>query len=267
METKVNYKQIEEANKEIKTLPLKNKEYAPVNERIKAFRKVYPTGGITTIIESSSEDTITMLTTITDEEQKIIATARASEKKTATGINSLRLIENCETSAVGRALGFCGFGVDTAVASAEDIENTDDNKSFEIAKGIFIPMKEALNQAKLTINEIYKKMGMVKDELDDFLVNKIWTHLTDMNIYQLLRLESELKKANSTDSEWHCLYNNNTKIKDVIPENQELVYKSTWKRFGEIALKMCGTDELKRQAVIEEYQEQMIDLGVSYENN
>jgi hypothetical protein len=28
---------------------------------------------------------------------------------------------------------------------------------------------------------------------------------------------------------------------------------------------MCGTDELKRQAVIDEYAEMEIDLGVSYE--
>lgn len=33
------------------------------------------------------------------------------------------LTSNCETSAVGRALGMCGFGIDTSVASAEEISN------------------------------------------------------------------------------------------------------------------------------------------------
>jgi hypothetical protein len=33
------------------------------------------------------------------------------------------LTSNCETSAVGRALGMCGFGIDTSVASAEEVQN------------------------------------------------------------------------------------------------------------------------------------------------
>lgn len=261
---RVSYKQIENANNEIQTIQLKNKNYAPVNERIKAFRKVYPTGSIMTNIESQDENSITMVTTVRDEDDNIIATGRASEKKTQSGINSIRLIENCETSAVGRALGIAGFGVDTSVASAEDMEKADDIKSYEIAKGITIPMKEAINQAKLTINELYKKMGMRVQDLDDYLVEKIWTHLQDLNIYQLLRLESELKKANDEKSEWHCLYNQNTKAKEVVPKNQAVQYKSTYRRFGEIALKTCGTDEMKRQAVIDEYLELEIDLGNSY---
>lgn len=261
---KVSYEQIANANSEIQTIPLKNKNYAPVNERIKAFRKVYPTGSIMTDIESQNEESITMITTVRDENDNIIATGRASEKRSENGINSVRLVENCETSAIGRALGIAGFGVDTAVASAEDMEKADETKSFEIAKGIIIPMKEAINQAKLTINELYKKMGMRVQDLDDFLVEKIWTHLQDLNIYQLLRLETELKKANDENSEWHCLYNQNTKAKEVVPKNQAVQYKSTWRRFGEIALKSCGTDEMKRQAVIDEYLEQEIDLGSSY---
>lgn len=217
-----------------------------------------------TNIESQDENVITMIATIRDEDDNIIATGRASEKRTEKGINATRLIENCETSAIGRALGIAGFGVDTAVASAEDMEKVDENKTFEIAKGISISIKEALNQAKLTINELYKKQGMRVQDLDEFLVEKIWTHLQDMNIYQLLKLESELKKANMEDSEWHCLYNQNTKAKEVVPVNQQVIYKSTYRRFGEIALKMCGTDENRRQEVIDEYMEKEIDLGNSY---
>lgn len=33
------------------------------------------------------------------------------------------LTSNCETSAVGRALGFCGIGVDSSIASAEEVAN------------------------------------------------------------------------------------------------------------------------------------------------
>lgn len=263
-ESKVTYFQIESANKEITTMKLRSKDYAPVNERIKAFRKVYPTGKITTKIEERNEEGITMEAIVCDEKGEVIATGWASEKKSETGINSYKLIENAETSAIGRALGIAGFGVDSSIASAEDMEKADENKTFEIAKGISIPMKEAINQAKLTINELYKKMGMRVQELDDFLVEKVWTHLQDMNVYQLLKLESELKKANMESSEWHELYNTNTKAKDVVPKNQEVIYKSTWRRFGEMALAMCGSDENKKQLVIEEYMNLEIDLGTTY---
>ena len=263
-DTKVTYYQIEEANKGLKTIKLGSKEYAPVNERIKAFRKVYPTGTIDTFIEEKTEDSITIRATIYDEQRHTLAMGRASERKSEKGINSYKLIENCETSAIGRALGIAGFGVDGSIASAEDMEKVDENKTFEIAKGITIPMKEAVNQAKLTINELYKKMGMRVQELDDFLVEKVWTHLQDMNVWQLLKLESELKKANMETSEWHVLYNTNTKAKDVVPKNQEVVYKSTWRRFGEMALAMCGNDENKKQLVIEEYMNLEIDLGTTY---
>ena len=263
-EDKVTYFQIESANKEIKTMKLGSKEYAPVNERIKAFRKVFPTGTIDTFIEEKTEDSITIRATIYDEQRHTLAMGRASERKSEKGINAFKLIENCETSAIGRALGIAGFGVDGSIASAEDMENNEATKTFEIAKGISISMKEAVNQAKLTINELYKKMGMRVQELDDFLVRKVWTHLQDMNIWQLLKLESELKKANMETSEWHELYNTNTKAKDVVPKNQEVVYKSTWRRFGEMALAMCGSDENKKQQVIEEYMEQEIDLGTTY---
>lgn len=263
-EAKVTYFQIESANKEIITMKMRSKDYAPVNERIKAYRKVYPTGKITTRIEERNEDGITMEAIVCDEKGEVLATGWASEKKSETGINSYKLIENCETSAIGRALGICGFGVDGSISSAEDMEKADEIKSFEIAKGISIPMKEAINQAKLTINELYKKMGMRVQELDDFLVEKVWTHLQDMNIYQLLKLEYELKRANMETSEWHVLYNTNTKAKDVVPKNQEVIYKSTWRRFGEMALAMCGSDENKKQQVIEEYMNQEIDLGSTY---
>lgn len=33
------------------------------------------------------------------------------------------MTSNCETSAVGRALGMCGFGIDLSVASAEEVQN------------------------------------------------------------------------------------------------------------------------------------------------
>ena len=48
----ITFEDLEKANKSIRTTDIKGKEYAEVNQRIKAFRMVYPTGAIKTEIVS-----------------------------------------------------------------------------------------------------------------------------------------------------------------------------------------------------------------------
>ena len=54
---------------------------------------------------------------------KLLGSGHAYEKEGSTFINRTSYIENCETSAVGRALGMCGFGIDTSIASSEEVQN------------------------------------------------------------------------------------------------------------------------------------------------
>lgn len=123
-----NWEEIQKANETIKTTDIKGKEYAEVNQRIKAFRMVYPNGSITTEIVSLVDGVVTMKTTIKDNEGNVLSTGYAYEKENSTLINKTSFIENCETSAVGRALGMCGFGIDTSVASAEEVRNAIENQ-------------------------------------------------------------------------------------------------------------------------------------------
>jgi hypothetical protein len=58
-----------------------------------------------------------------------LATGYAQEKESSSFINKTSYIENCETSAVGRALGFCGFGIDVSVASYEEVANAINNQT------------------------------------------------------------------------------------------------------------------------------------------
>lgn len=119
----IKFEQIAKANENIKTTDIKGKEYAEVNQRIKAFRMVYPNGAIITDILNLENGTVVIKATVYDEDQKIIGTGIAYEKENSTFINKTSYIENCETSAVGRALGMCGFGIDTSVCSAEELSN------------------------------------------------------------------------------------------------------------------------------------------------
>lgn len=118
----MTYDDICKVNGEIKTTPIKGKNYAEVNERIKAFRKLFPMGSITTEVISLENGMVVMRASVTAEGE-ILATGTAYEREGASNINKTSYIENCETSAVGRALGMLGIGIDTSVASFEEVSN------------------------------------------------------------------------------------------------------------------------------------------------
>ena len=113
------------ANATIKTTNIKGKEYAEVPERIKAFRMVYPNGYIRTELVSDENGVCVFTATVGyyfNGEPRILGMGHAYEKESSSFINKTSYIENCETSAVGRALGMAGFGIDVSVASAEEVQ-------------------------------------------------------------------------------------------------------------------------------------------------
>ena len=113
---------IARANDNLKSIPVKGKNYVMVTERIKAFRQICPMGEIVTELICLEDGVVTMRTTISIDE-KVVATGYAQEKETSSYINKTSFIENCETSAVGRALGFLGIGIDESMASADELVN------------------------------------------------------------------------------------------------------------------------------------------------
>ena len=217
---KVSYEQIKKANEEITSMKVGNGNYAKVSERVKAYRKVYPTGSIETEIESITEEEVRIKAVVTDENNKIIATGRATEEKKAKGkmtINLTDMIENCETSAIGRALGFAGFGIDQEIASGEDmIKSKAKDKAFLIYDNMYISDEDAKYIAKVVVADLMRKMGVVKASLNEVIYEELWTRLEDMTTNQLHRLEDRLKTLNMESNPWHSLYNENIKIKDVL---------------------------------------------------
>lgn len=127
-ENKITFENIQKANETIKTTDIKGKDYAEVNQRIKAFRMVYPTGTIETEMSSNENGVVIFRANVYDNEDRLLATGTAYEKENSTFINKTSYIENCETSAIGRALGIAGFGIDTSVASAEEVQNAINNQ-------------------------------------------------------------------------------------------------------------------------------------------
>ena len=118
----ITFEDLQKANALIKTTPVKGKEYAEVPQRVKAFRSLFPTGTISTEVVSINGDMCVMHATVSVD-GVILGEGTAYEREGSSYINKTSFIENCETSAVGRALGFAGFGSDASIASAEEVTN------------------------------------------------------------------------------------------------------------------------------------------------
>ena len=130
----INYEQIEKANAGLTGIDVKGKNYVMVPQRVKAFRQIIPGGFITTDILSNENGVCVMRARVgyykEDGTEIVLSTGYAYEKETNGYINKTSYIENCETSAVGRALGFVGLGIDGGgICSAEELVNAISNQN------------------------------------------------------------------------------------------------------------------------------------------
>lgn len=202
---KITYQDIEKANKIIKPLTIsrKNKDtgkiekkgYAEVHQRIKAFRMVYPQGDIETTILTDENGICKIRADIYDDNNKHLASATAQENvKSNSFINTYNAIENCETSAVGRALGFAGFGIDKSIASAEEVQNAiikQDSKNGTTPYNF---------QEELMIQESQKQQ--IRTEIDEatiknYLKEKGKSKISDLTFkeaYELLKKDDKEKE-------------------------------------------------------------------------
>lgn len=109
----------------METINIKGKKYVTVNERLKAFRTQKEFAGWTlkTIAHELTGDVAIMEAQILDKEGRIVANGFAREVRTQSGsmVNATSYVENCETSAWGRALGNLGIGIDEAICSAQEL--------------------------------------------------------------------------------------------------------------------------------------------------
>ena len=179
--------ELTKANKGLETVDIKGKDYVPVTERIKAFRNICPSGSIQTEIVSLENGVVTMKTTITDDEGHILGTGLAQEKESSSFINKTSYIENCETSAVGRALGMVGIGVDASMASAEEVANAILNQTTG---------KETIGEIKgKALAEKLAKDGVSLDKVFELYKVKALKDLTEKQHSHILANIDKLKES------------------------------------------------------------------------
>jgi hypothetical protein len=104
-------------------VPIKGKNYKLIVQRVMEFRSAHPDWGMHSEVIHHDEDRVIVKVWITDAEGRVRGTGLAEEDRKASRINETSAMENCETSAFGRALASIGFGGDVAYASAEEVAN------------------------------------------------------------------------------------------------------------------------------------------------
>ncbi|MCP3925033.1 MAG: hypothetical protein GY714_20845 [Desulfobacterales bacterium] len=150
----------------MKKIKIRGKDYIEVHERIKEFRsnQKYKGWSLTTNIIKNDNGIVLMKASIKDAQNGEIATGYAQEKDGSTYINKTSYIENCETSAWGRALGCLGIGVDTSIASAEEVGNAIIQQEQPPKKEKKVDLLKAIKKG--LINNLEKNKFNIKFAID-----------------------------------------------------------------------------------------------------
>lgn len=161
------------------------KEYKTVAKRVDEFRKEHETNlAIITSIVDRDEETVVMKAEIIDKDGRTIATGFAEEHRAASQINKTSALENCETSAIGRALANFGLG-GGEYASADEVANA-------------IQQQAEAQPKRLSFDEIRSRLKELKtqNEVDAYAkeVAKAFPNPTEKMSYAIKTMFSERRE-------------------------------------------------------------------------
>lgn len=169
-----------------KAIDIKGKKYVLVADRILYFNAEYPNGRIKTYLKSKPEDERVVI-------KAIVTPDVDNAKRCFTGysqalwgdgyINKTSAIENCETSAIGRALAMMGIGVIDSLASVDEI-----NKAELQSRMTLSPTQVG------TISKLLEEKGIDSPE-DKQKIVKIISGGEHLNTSGVARLIKEIDQA------------------------------------------------------------------------
>jgi len=155
-----------------KTIDIRGKAYVTVNERLRFFKEQYPGYTIFTEIIEKTPDEVLMRAVIKDQEGNFRAEGLAYEMRSSSMVNKTSYIENCQTSSIGRALGFLGIGITDSIATAEEVLNA-------------ISAQEAIkDEPNILLNDIRKNL---KNLVDRDFAGKVEKYIEKNNDIKVLK--------------------------------------------------------------------------------
>ena len=105
------------------TVNIKGKDYKLVAARVQEFINQFPDWSMDSELLHHDDERVIVKVILRDGDGDIRGAGLAEEYRSASRINQTSALENCETSAFGRALASIGLGGDTTYASAEEVVN------------------------------------------------------------------------------------------------------------------------------------------------
>jgi hypothetical protein len=154
-------------------------EYQTVALRVTQFREQHPDWTIQTKILGNGQY-VTVKATIRNETGRVISTGHAEEERGEGMINTTSVVENCETSAVGRALAFHNY-------PGQFLRSADEMHEALIQQGIKKVQKDYGERMKI-IRDILPQIMDIKDRLADndyHAAAEIVLELTEEQLYAL----------------------------------------------------------------------------------
>ena len=120
------------------TIDIHGKPYVMVKDRVIHFNKEYPNGCIRSKLVDRIDSVVIFESTVIPDVDKPerYFTGHAEEEIGSSQINKTSALENCETSAVGRALAMMGIGADESFASADEVSNAVFQQNEQEATGV-----------------------------------------------------------------------------------------------------------------------------------
>ncbi|MDH5183404.1 MAG: hypothetical protein OEX12_05885 [Gammaproteobacteria bacterium] len=169
-------------------ISIHNKEYHTVAERVAKLRETEGLTIETQLISHEGEKVI--MKALIMEGEKLIATGYAEEVRGSTNINKTSALENCETSAVGRALAFYGLA-GTEIASADEVANAIAQQSEKALYERFSAHMEAVIKCWDSIaaikehiaTEAFEKAAEAWDELSKEEMKTLWLAPTKGGVF------------------------------------------------------------------------------------
>lgn len=137
-------------------------DYETVEERLVKFWKEHPDGQIHTKLLDSTASRFIVEASIfrTEADARPWTTGLAEETIQGRGVNATSALENCETSAIGRALANAGYATKGKRASREEMS--------KVAKGVEV--KQTIEATKAKMAETSKEYVPVPKEDDPWAI-------------------------------------------------------------------------------------------------
>jgi hypothetical protein len=144
-------------------------DYETVESRLEKWNGEYKNGRIETeLIEASNTRFIVMAKLFkTEADAKPCSTGLAFEVITEKGVNSTSALENCETSAIGRALANAGFAAKGKRASREEMAKVNNNQPNPYEKKLQERRYGAPGTKSAAVEDALRASFAVENKQDD----------------------------------------------------------------------------------------------------